>query len=268
MCGGPPFGPVPPLALWSGNSRPPRGQGSYRHGLADNSGRLFISRRHVTKVRTMDLLTKFHIVPPLKQVADRAETCLADLRALSTQQPFSILIRPEVLDEAYAIHADLREVSHSVSEELDAAYSATQEIFTCRDKIFRSSKAYRQHVTTKHPQPKQPLRKFDRLLHSQAGLPICRMCGKGFAAWYNLQQHVENRVCHWRTAPSSDAAPSTVPDMPAWQPAGVRQPPPRPEHSCLSFTAPSQLTAIASSLQALSPLLLSQCMQHSQSQGL
>ena len=76
---------------------------------------------HVTKVRTMDLLTKFHIVPPLKQVADRAETCLADLRALSTQQPFSILIRPEVLDEAYAIHADLREVSHSVSEELDAA---------------------------------------------------------------------------------------------------------------------------------------------------
>ena len=146
--------------------------------------------------------------------------------------------------------------------------TAMQEIFTCCDKIFRSSKAYRQHVTTKHPRPKQPLLKFDRLLHSQAGLPICKMCGKGFAAWYNLQQHVENRVCRWHTDFSSDALPSTLPDLSTSQPAGVRQPPPRPQHSRISFTAPGQLTALACSLQALSPMLLSQSMQHSQRQDL
>ena len=73
----------------------------------------------------------------------------------------------------------------------------------------------------KHPQPKQPLLKFDRLLHSQAGLPICKICGKGFAAWYNLQQHVENRVCRWHADPSTDASPSTLPDLSTSQ-QGVR----------------------------------------------
>ena len=93
---------------------------------------------HLTKVRTTDLLTKFRVDPPIQQLADRAQTRLKDLRALSIQQPSSILVRSEVLAEATVIHADLRYISTQITAELD---TATQEIFTCCDKIFRSSKA-------------------------------------------------------------------------------------------------------------------------------
>ena len=89
---------------------------------------------HLTKVRTTDLLTKFRVDPPIQQLADRAETRLKDLIALSTQQ----LVRSEVLADAMVIHADLHHISTHITVEPD---TATQEIFTCCDKIFRSSKA-------------------------------------------------------------------------------------------------------------------------------
>ena len=49
---------------------------------------------HLTKVRTTDLFAKFRITPPVQQIADRAEARYNDLRALSRQQPMSILSRP------------------------------------------------------------------------------------------------------------------------------------------------------------------------------
>ena len=92
------------------------------------------------------------------------------------------------------------------------------------DKAFPTENAMRIHCSLQHKHLPQIQTKtptiFDPAVHSQAGMPACRLCNRQFFRWTHLKQHIESSACQALGGASFERSP--VPDS---LPAPILQPP-------------------------------------------
>ena len=133
---------------------------------------------------------------------------------------------PAALAHMQLLAARLEAILHVVAQTL-AQESAQAPSFGCPQcsDLFISENAVRIHCKLKHqhlpPRLNHHPTTFVPELHSQAGMPACRLCNRQFFRWSHLKQHIETGACHALGGDSFVRAPQSE----ATVSAPIREPP-------------------------------------------
>ncbi|CAE7187205.1 Pol [Symbiodinium sp. CCMP2456] len=175
---------------------------------------------HLTHITNGAVWSQAGLPMPGWQLQHSLQVHQQRLQAKHDSDP-DITTTPQALEFVAQQAARLEAVLMNAARTL-ATEPPTQPLVNCPqcDKAFTTENAMRIHCSLQHKhlpeiQTKIPTT-FDPAVHSQAGMPACRLCERQFFRWTHLRQHIESSACpalggasHIRS-PVPDALPAKI----------------------------------------------------------
>ncbi|OLQ10177.1 RNA-directed DNA polymerase from mobile element jockey [Symbiodinium microadriaticum] len=179
---------------------------------------------HLTHISNHAVWTRAQLPMPGWQLQHSLHMHQQKLLAKQATQP-DITTTPKALEflrqQVLSLETILLKAAQHLVDE-----PSTLPLVTCPkcDQAFTTENAMRIHCSLQHKHLPQVQTKiattFDPAVHSQAGMPECRLCRRQFFRWTHLKQHIESSACQMLGGASHVRSP-----MPDAIPAAIKEPP-------------------------------------------